>query len=422
MDKEKAIEYINHQSWRVSRLGLERVDALLEKLGNPQEKLKFIHVAGTNGKGSVCSMLASVLSKAGYRAGLYTSPFINSFNERMQVNGENITDSELVELTQDIRVYADEMEDHPTEFEMITALAFEYFHRKQCDVVVLEVGLGGRLDATNIIPAPELAVITTIALDHTNELGDTLEKIAAEKAGIIKPGGDVLLYPQPAGVDAVIRGVCQQNNAQLFMPDFSKLTLHTASLGGQQFSYGSYQNLKIPLLGEFQLNNAAMVATAVDILNTKGWHIPEAAVREGMESVVWPARFEVVRQQPVFIVDGGHNPQCVDSLMQNLQRYFPDRRYIFVIGAMADKDYRTMFGKVVPVTKQMFCVTPDNPRALFASELAQTMYSMGVNDVRACPSVEAGVDAALKAATPQDVICAFGSFYMAGAIRRQLGK
>ncbi len=422
MDSKKAIEYINHVSWQESRLGLHRVQELLRRLGNPQEKLRFVHVAGTNGKGSFCAMTARILSAAGYRTGLYTSPFIRVFNERIQVDSRHISDKDIALLTQEIALHADAMEDHPTEFEMVTVLAFLYFARKACDIVVLEVGLGGRLDATNVINTPELAVITTISLDHVNELGDTPEKIAAEKAGIIKTGGDVLLYPQSPSVQRVIEEACAQNGAQLYTLNLSTLRRGESGITGQFFSYGPVKNIKIPLLGAYQAQNAALCLRAVELLRTKGWHISEVALHRGLESVSWPARFELVCTEPVFIVDGGHNVQCVKALIDNLNCYFPRKKFIFVVGTMADKDYNSMFKLAAPLAKQVFCVTPENPRALPAEQLAQTIQQLGVQNVSSCESVIQGVQAALDAASEEDILCAFGSFYMAGEIRAHFGK
>ena len=237
MTGKEALAYIHNVPWQGTRLGLERTRELMEKLGHPEEKLRFIHIAGTNGKGSTAAMTASVLRAAGLRTGLYTSPYLQVFNERMSVDGEMISDEELGEITSMIRPLAEEMADPPTEFELITAVAMAYFLRRRCDIVVLEVGMGGRLDSTNVIPAPEAAVICNIGLDHVAELGDTVEKIAFEKAGIIKPGCDTVLYePESAGVAAVVRRVCEERGAALHMADFSALESLEDSVLGQTFS------------------------------------------------------------------------------------------------------------------------------------------------------------------------------------------
>lgn len=417
MDKTGAIDYINNVTWRESRLGLSRVVALLERIGNPQDALRYVHVAGTNGKGSVCAMLASVLTAAGYKTGLFTSPFITRFNERIQVDGEEISDADLATVTDYIRGEADAMEDHPTEFELVSVLAFEYFRRAGCDIVVLEVGLGGRLDATNVIQTPEAAVITAIDYDHTAELGNTLEAIAGEKGGIIKPGGDVVLYPQQPGPERIIEELCQTQSARLHKVDLGPIVPREDSLAGQVFDYGPLTGLRIPLLGSYQLANAAIVLTALQVLAARGWEISGEDLRQGLAAVRWPARFELVAQSPALIVDGGHNPQCVEALAGNLERYYPGRKFVFLTGVMADKDFSTMFAPVLGLAEAVFTVTPDNPRALPATELAEFFKQQGIAEVVACESVEAGVAAARARAGKDGIVCAFGSFYMAGQIR-----
>ena len=240
MNYEEALEYIHHVSWTGVKPGLSRTFELLDRMGNPQKQLKFVHIAGTNGKGSTAAMTASILEKSGYRTGLYTSPFIHRFNERMQVNGESITDEELAELTEWIRPMAETMEDSPTEFELITALAMEFFRRQVCDIVVLEVGMGGELDSTNVIDTPEMAVITAIGLDHTAELGDTLGKIASAKGGIIKACGDVVIYPQAEEAEIVLKQMAEEKYCHVFQPDFSAITPVSETLSGQTFDYGKY--------------------------------------------------------------------------------------------------------------------------------------------------------------------------------------
>lgn len=397
------------------------MQALLARLGNPQDKLRYVHVAGTNGKGSVCVMSASILSAAGYKTGLYTSPYINRFHERVQIDGVPIGDAALSELTRRVQQEADQMEDHPTEFELITALGFLYFAQENCDIVVLEVGLGGRLDATNVIPAPDAAVITPISLDHIRELGDTVEKIAAEKAGVIKPGCRVVSSPQVGGVEAVLRAACEEWDTPITFIDPADITLLDQRIEGTRFTYKGGEALSISLLGAYQPQNAAVVLEVMDALRGRGWQIPQSAVQKGLAQARWPARFEILRREPWFIVDGGHNPQCVDALLDNLNIYFPGQKVTFITGVMADKDFEAMFGKIIPVARRIFTVTPDNPRALPAAELAAYFAARGVLEVFPCESVEQGVKEALDREEKEGVICAFGSFYMAGAIRSMLG-
>ncbi len=419
MNYKEALEYIDGVSWLGSRPGLERITALLEKLGNPQEKLKYVHIAGTNGKGSCAAMTASVLKAAGYRTGLFTSPYLFRFNERMQINGEPIGDETLAELVTEIRPLADAMEDHPTEFELMTAVALLWYLREHCDIVVLEVGLGGRLDATNAIPAPACAVIMNIGLDHTAILGDTVEKIAAEKAGIIKPGCAVALYQQTAGVEAVVREKCAAVGASLHTADFSQIAPEFDSLEGQVFSYKG-QPYAIPLLGAHQLKNAAVVLEVVEILRARGWILEQDAVEHGLYAVSWPARFELVREEPPFVVDGGHNPQCAETVADNLRRYFPGQKHVLLVGVLADKDYESLFDILDPAADEYVCVTPASTRALPAAELAEFLSRYG-KPVTVCEDIPAGVEAAAAAAGEDGVACAVGSLYMAGAVRACLG-
>lgn len=421
MTYEEALSYIHSICWKGSKLGLDRTRELLGKLNDPQKELKFIHIAGTNGKGSTAAMLSSILEEAGYRVGLYTSPFINRFNERMQVNHQPIPDEELAALTEYVRPHADAMADSPTEFELITALAMVWFARQKCDIVVLEVGMGGELDSTNIIDVPEAAVIAAMGLDHVKELGPTMADIARAKAGIIKEGGRVVSYGGNPEADEVIAAVCRARNASLCQPDFSAIVPGDFSLEGQTFSYKGWRGLRIPLVGAYQMNNAAVVLETVEVLRQRGWNISDEAVRQGLEDTRWPARFEVLRRDPVFIVDGGHNPHGIRATAESLRRLFPGRKITFVTGVMADKDVEHILGLIVPLADQFFTVRPDNPRAMDAGELARRIEAMGAK-ATACASVRDGVDRAIQAEGPHGVACALGSLYMSGEVRSCFGK
>ena len=421
MTYEEALSYIHSICWKGSKLGLDRTRELLGKLNDPQKELKFIHIAGTNGKGSTAAMLSSILEKAGYRVGLYTSPFINRFNERMQVNHQPIPDEELAALTEYVRPHADAMADSPTEFELITALAMVWFARQKCDIVVLEVGMGGELDSTNIIDVPEAAVIAAMGMDHVKELGPTMADIARAKAGIIKEGGRVVSYGGNPEADEVIAAVCRARNASLCQPDFSAIVPGDFSLEGQTFSYKGWRGLRIPLVGAYQMNNAAVVLETVEVLRQRGWSVSDEAVRQGLADTRWPARFEVLRRDPVFIVDGGHNPHGIRATAESLSRLFPGRKITFVTGVMADKDVEHILGLIVPLADQFFTVRPDNPRAMDAGELAARIEAMGAK-ATACASVQDGVDRAIQAEGPHGVACALGSLYMSGEVRSCFGK
>ena len=421
MTYEEALSYIHSICWKGSKLGLDRTRELLGKLDDPQKELKFIHIAGTNGKGSTAAMLSSILEEAGYRVGLYTSPFINRFNERMQVNHQPIPDEELAALTEYVRPHADAMADSPTEFELITALAMVWFARQKCDIVVLEVGMGGELDSTNIIDVPEAAVIAAMGMDHVKELGPTMADIARAKAGIIKEGGRVVSYGGNPEADEVIAAVCRARNASLCQPDFSAIVPVDFSLEGQTFSYKGWRGLRIPLVGAYQMNNAAVVLETVEVLRQRGWSVSDEAVRQGLADTRWPARFEVLRRDPVFIVDGGHNPHGIRATAESLSRLFPGRKITFVTGVMADKDVEHILGLIVPLADQFFTVRPDNPRAMDAGELAARIEAMGAK-ATACASVRDGVDRAIQAEGPHGVACALGSLYMSGEVRSCFGK
>ena len=420
MTVDQALEYIHSNYWNGGVFGLDRTKELMRLVGNPYEGLKFIHIGGTNGKGSTASMSASILRAAGYTVGLYTSPYIFRFHERMQVNGECISDEELVEITERIKPIAQSMESEPSEFELVTAIAFEYFRRHKCDIICLEVGLGGELDATNVIAAPEVAVMTNIGLDHTELLGDTLEKIAETKSKIIKPGCQCVIYREPASVEAVFEARCKEVGAELNRADFDSLKLRSASLEGQVFDWGRFEALELPLLGQHQLKNAAVVIEAVEKLRKKGWNIDADALERGLYAVSWPARFGVVDEEPYFIVDGGHNPQCAQTVRDNLLRYFAEEHRVLLIGVLADKDYMELADILNEAADEYVCVAPDSPRALPAAELGEYLESYG-KPVQVCDSIPEAVAAAKEAAGENGVVCAVGSLYMAGPIRAEFG-
>ena len=416
MTIQEALAYLHDVSWRGSKPGLSRTRELLRRLGDPQKRLRFVHVAGTNGKGSTSAMLAAIFRAAGARTGLYTSPFLMRFNERMQCDGVPISDEALAALTERTRAEAEAMAEHPTEFELITALAMLWFAQERCDIVVLEVGLGGALDSTNVIDCPELAVICNLGYDHTAILGGTLAQIAGAKAGILK-GGDCVLYdglPQEAA--DVIRARCAATGTRLHTPDFAQLHTVRLALTGQVFDYGARKALELPLLGLHQQKNAAVVLTAVDVLRQRGWALPEEAVRRGLAGTVWPGRFELVNDEPCFIVDGGHNPQCAQTVADNLARYFPGRRITLLVGVLADKDYKAMVALLAPYVRRVITVTPPSPRALSACTLADVWRQNGVkaepfSDIAS--AVEAAYLRALKEHRPLVIL---GSLYMYGSV------
>ena len=419
MNAQQAIEYIHSFFWKGSIPGLSRTQELLRRMGNPEKKLKFVHIAGTNGKGSTAAMTASILRKAGYRVGLYTSPYIYRFNERIQVNGEQIADEDVAAVAEYVKQYAETMEEKPTEFELVTAIGFEYFARQNCDIVVLEVGMGGALDSTNVIDTPEVAVITNIGLDHTDYLGDTVEKIAETKAGIFKENGHAVIYRGAPSVEEVFETLCAQRNGKLKKADFDSLVLRSHSLEGQVFDCGSRKELFLPLLGDHQLHNASVVLSIADSLIEKGWKISEQNIRDGIRDVSWPGRFDIVGRDPLFIIDGGHNPQCIDALVKNIRDYLANRKIIALTGVLADKDYGEMYKPMMPYIREFVCITPPNPRKLEATELAEHLRRVGAT-ATPCETIAAGVKLATEKAGKDGVVLCFGSLYTIGDIRNAL--
>lgn len=430
MTAQEAIQYIENYTWSTTRLGLERTKELLDELGNPQRELRFIHVAGSNGKGSTCAMLDSILRAAGYKVGLYTSPYIQEFSERIQLNGENIPGDKLAALTERVKVIAEAMEDHPSQFELVTAIGMEYFREEKADIVVLEVGMGGALDSTNAIDAPELAIITNVGLEHTEYLGDTLEKIALTKSGIIKTGCSCVCYDGAPEVTEVIKKVCGEKKVPLICVDFTKLNPVTETLQGQKFTWQG-EEYNLALLGEHQLHNAAVVLESVEALRQRGWKIPDEAVHTGFETVKWPARLEVLGNEPLFILDGGHNPQCAQALAVSLKNILGGKKAVFLLGVLADKDYPQMMDIVSPYAQEFFCLTPLSDRAFTGKELAAFLKEKGYKAQAVSLSdekshemtaemdadIRRGIKLAKEAAGKDGIVVSFGSLYLVGHIR-----
>ena len=412
MNYKEALEYIHSIDWRGSRPGLTRITELMELLGNPQDKLRFIHVAGTNGKGSTCAMLSSILREAGYKTGLFTSPYIRYFNERMSINGQPIPDEELAFCTGHVRDFAESMEDPPTEFELMTAVGMVYFARQNCDVVVLEVGLGGKWDSTNVIGPPLLSVITGIDFDHTGILGDTLAQIASEKAGIIKKGRPAIFGQGEQEAIDVIAQKAKEENSPLTFVDYGALSNIRSDLSGSAFDFKDRKDLFIPLLGSYQPRNAAVAVTAADVLNKTGLAISEEALREGLKKAKWPGRFERVSADPVILYDGGHNKQGVTACAESIGRLFPGQKVLILTGVMADKDYSEMAATMAPLSAEVFAVTPDNARSLPADDLAAVYKELGI-PAAGFATVADGVNVAFTAAKERGLpLIAMGSLYL----------
>ena len=375
MNYEQAMEYIHAVQWAGHKPGLTRTRTLLAALGDPHKQLRFVHVAGTNGKGSTAAMMASCLQAAGYRVGLYTSPFINRFNERIQINGVQIPDEELVKLVEQVKPAADAMEDVPTEFEIITALGMLYFAQQKCEIVVLEVGLGGTLDSTNVIDAPECAVITALGMDHVKELGPTLADIAAAKAGIIKEGCPVVSYGGVPEADIVIRRVCAEKHAELTEVDFSRLKYEGGSLDAVEFDFDGLTDVHLPLIGSYQPRNAALAITALRVMR---------------------------------------------ATVQSLRDRFPGQKFVFLVSIMADKDVDQMLSLLAPLAVRFVTVAAHTPRAMPAETLAEHIRAYGCR-AEAAASIEAGVARAVKLGG-EGPVCALGTLYFSGDVRKAFAE
>ena len=435
---------------------------MLAYLGSPQEKLRFVHVAGTNGKGSASRMMQEILSRAGCRTGLFISPHLKSMNERWTIDGEMISDADLRDAAGRTREAvaafnrdratakqcrtdsggrdADNMEPAPEEkpvsFALLTMMAFDYFARKKCDIVVLEVGIGGRLDSTNVIPVPELALIMNIGLEHTELLGNSLKDIAYEKGGIIKPGGEVVLYRQSAEAEAVIREICAERGAALTVTEPEDLAFETASRAGEGcagrsgdedpvYSYHGHRAVTLHLAGMYQRCNMLPVLDGVDVLRKRGWDIPEEAVRDGLANVTWPGRFEMLSRRPPVLVDGAHNPNGIEALIQNLQDpYSPTAgmRLLFVVGIMADKDVPEMLRLLSPHAAGFIMETAPSERAEPAQELRAQAGRYYAGPVMTAPSIQDALGMALRLAGDDTAVVCCGSLYQIAEIREYFGK
>ena len=418
MNYKEARVYLDEVSKYGSVLGLESMRELLRRLGDPQNELKFIHISGTNGKGSVLAYLSTILSGAGYRTGRYISPTLFSYRERIQVDGEYIEKESLACHVTAIAAAAEDMQKaglpSPTVFEIETALAFLYFKEKRCDIVTLEVGCGGLLDATNVITTTLMEVIASIGMDHTDLLGDTLAKIAAQKAGIIKPDTMVVSAQQKSEAAQVIEDTCKEQHCTLQMVDESKISNVHYGAEGQTFSYKTWENVAISLAGSYQIKNAALALEGVEALRKLGYALSDQQVREGLLHTAWRGRFTTLRRDPTVIIDGAHNPAAALELKESLERYFPGKTLYFVMGMFKDKDYAQVIDLTAPLARHIITVeTPGNPRAMPARELAEAVGKVNPS-VEWADSVAHGVEKALAMAGKEDAVIVFGSLSFLG--------
>ena len=422
MNCNEAIEYIHSLEKFGINPGLERIRALCNLLGNPQKKLRVIHVAGTNGKGSTSTMICNILRKSGYNTGLFISPYVTDFRERIQCNGNMIDKFDLAECVEKVKTAIDALNDtgiQPTEFEALTAAAFVYYEMKKCDFVVLETGLGGRLDSTNVIEAPYATVITSISLDHTAILGDTIEKIAAEKCGIIKFGAETVLYPfQDEKVFPIVEKTCKDKCNDLRIPDTNKIKIIEEKLEGTLAEYDGIRFL-LPLAGVHMIYNACTAIEAVRSLSRLAINISDKAISEGIGMSVMPARMELIKKHPVIILDGGHNEGCAHALSDFIKKHLERKRIIMVSSMMADKDYMSYLSVVAPLADIFIATRVDMLRALPSGELmiSASDYCKNCHDV---PIPSKALTAARNIMQPDDVLIVCGSFYLAGDVREHL--
>lgn len=414
MQYEEALRYIHSLEKFGVKPGLERIRALCRAFGDVQNTLRFVHVAGTNGKGSTSTMIANICTAAGYKTGLFVSPYVLDFRERIRVDGEMIPPDALARIVTRVKTQAEKMRkagECPTEFEVITAAALVYYAQRQCDVVVLETGLGGRLDATNVVPCPLVSVITSVSLDHMAVLGDTVEQIAREKCGILKEGGVTVTYPlQHPDALRVIRQTANDRHNRLIVPNADGIRITAESIDGSDAVIGSIA-VHVPLLGRHMVYNASMAVAAAQSLREQGLAIEDGHIRDGIAQTAMPARMQILRRRPLVMLDGGHNEDCARAFRAAAERFLAGRRIIGICGLMADKAYDDYLSIVAPLFCRLLTVRPDNPRALSAEALCDAGRAYCPN-ASPCGSFREAAALALREAGEDDVIAVCGSFYM----------
>ncbi|ERI89599.1 protein FolC [Clostridiales bacterium oral taxon 876 str. F0540] len=421
------MKYIHNTAKFGSNYGLERTEKILELLGNPHKKLRCIHIAGTNGKGSTTAMLAEILKAAGYKVGMYTSPFLEEFEERIQINGVNIPKEDLSNIVTDVSKAVDKVlqlgYEHPTEFEIITCAMFLYFYNQKVDYAVVEVGLGGRLDSTNVI-IPVLSIITSISYDHMKILGNTLAEIAYEKAGIIKEGIPLVMYPQLEESYKVIKKICEDRNSKLIEVKeqsvrFIDVINHNQNLL-QEIEINTdekYYKVDLSLLGKHQLLNCAVALHAVEELNKLGANLCEADIINGLNKVKWPGRLEIMSDNPLVVIDGAHNIDGIRKLAESIDYYFKYNDIILILGILADKQVEAMINVIAPKAKKIIAVTPNSERAELAKDLSEEIMKVNKN-VEVIEDYAKAYEKALRYCNKEDMLLISGSLYMIGDMRK----
>lgn len=421
MTYEEAVMYVESMGANTIKLGLERIKELLKTIGNPQESLKIIHVAGTNGKGSFCSFISSILEENGYKVGVYTSPHLISYKERYMINGECISEKEFSDLMEYIKSVSENI--NPTPFEILTAAAFKYFEAKRVDFVVLETGLGGRFDATNVTDNTLLSVITQIGMDHMEYLGDTIEKIAFEKGGIIKKNRPAVLYFQDIRVYNVICGICEKMSSELFYPNDQRIEIVTEDFEKTVFNlytkWFEYKNLSINLIGDYQVRNAANAVCAAYALKRNGVFISEEGIRAGLENACWKGRMELIEGSPKILLEGAHNIDGIKELRKSLEIYCKEMPITLLLGVLGDKEYGKMIEEIVPLCKRVVLTEPQNDRALDIKILAEKVSSLKKAEF-ASEDIAEAFEYACSSAEKDGIVCCAGSLYLIGAIKKYM--
>lgn len=416
---EEAINYIESRAIFGSRPGFQRIEALLEALDHPEKNMKYVHVAGTNGKGSVCTATANILTAAGYKTGLFTSPFVSDFRERIQLDGNFIEKDTLARITERVKAVVDELDkgdNSPTEFEIITAIAFLYYKEENCDLVVLEVGLGGLLDSTNVIDTPLVSAIVSLSFDHMGVLGNSIEEIAAQKAGIIKENGVTVSAPQRSKEALkVLEDTAKEKNNEFILADPSVITKISEDIFGNKISYQG-NVMTLPLLGPHQIDNLSVTLSIIESLKNQGYIINNEAIVSGVGMTKVPARVEVLSVSPLIILDGGHNEDGAYALRRTLESYVSDKKKTLVIGVMEDKEVEKVLGHLCPLANRVVTTTPTNPRAMSAETLAEKARAFCA-DVRAENDPCKAFDLARSLTAPSEALIVCGSLYLAGDVR-----
>ena len=422
MNYNEALRFVHSLSKFGSKPGLERVSRLVSLAGNPQKDLKFIHIAGTSGKGSTASLCASILQSAGLKVGLYTSPYVIDFRERFQINGELITKEDFCELCERLIPLVKELNEQGaviTEFEFNTALGFVWFKEQKCDIVCLEVGMGGRFDATNLIDSPLVSIITRIGLDHTAYLGNTYGEVAFEKCGIIKRGSSVVSYPnQRKEALEVIEKTSSDNGCELAIPSLSDISEVSLKLSGSEFVFEG-EKYALSMSGEHQIHNAVTSIYAIKSLKKYGYDVPLSAIKKGLKSAKCAARLEIISEKPLVLIDGAHNADKVSALFDFAKQF--NGKIVAICGMLADKDFEGAVCKIAPLCKAIVTVTPDNPRALSSSDMAK-VSSKYCDDVAVASSSKDAVNKAFCKLSEGDILLCWGSLYIAGEIREEIKK